>query len=67
MNQWFVITLSLMALPGFFWLMITQVHGYVVESIPFKLKEGSTMADILPAPQFAKLGKKGKFDFNLTF
>ncbi len=66
MNRMLVIALSLMALPGF---LLADDHsssnGYVVESIPFKLKEGSTMADMMGlAPQFAKLGKKGKFQYS---
>ena len=66
MNRMLVIVLSLMALPGF---MLADDHsssnGYVVESIPFKLKEGSTMADMMElAPQFAKLAKKGKFQYS---
>ena len=66
MNRMLVIALSLMALPGF---LLADDHsssnGYVVESIPFKLKEGSTMADMMElAPQFAKLAKKGKFQYS---
>ena len=66
MIRMLVILLSLAILPGY---LMADDHaasnGYVVESIPFKLKEGSTMEDMMAlAPQFAKIAKKGEFQYS---